>query len=141
MKARVLVVEDNDLNLELVTDVLRNAGYDVDPARTAEEGLRLAQEQAPDLVLMDIGLPGMDGLAATRELKRSDRTSRVPVILLTAHAMKGDRDLAREAGGDGYLTKPVELRTLLREIAAFLANPPAPRVEPVSNEPLCKPHC
>jgi CheY-like chemotaxis protein len=117
---RILVVEDNPLNLELVTDLLEASGFEVTPARTAEEGIRLAAEAPPDLVLMDLSLPGMDGLAATRILKGDARTAGLTILALTAHAMKGDEAVALAAGCDGYLTKPIDTRTFARSIAQFL---------------------
>ncbi|HPC61961.1 MAG TPA: response regulator [Verrucomicrobiota bacterium] len=126
-KQRILVIEDNPLNLELVTDLLEATGFEVTPARTAEEGIRLAGELLPDLVLMDLSLPGMDGLAATRILKGDLRTSGLTIVALTAHAMKGDEAIALAAGCDGYLTKPIDTRTFARSIAQFLElNRPSP---------------
>ena len=117
---RVLVVEDNEMNFELVADLLEANGFIVQQARTAEEGLRLAREDSPDLVLMDFSLPGMDGLCATRVLKADPRTGHLPVIAITAHAMKGDEKIARSAGCDGYLTKPIDTRTFIATVTRFL---------------------
>ena len=122
MKKRILLVEDNLLNLELATDLLEVAGFIVCQAQTAEAGLRIAREQSPDLVLMDLSLPGLDGLAATRALKADLATHHLPVIALTAHAMKGDEALALSAGCDGYLTKPINTRTFAATVAAFIAD-------------------
>ena len=116
---RVLIIEDNPLNLELATDLLEVAGFGVFHARTAEEGLRRAREIAPDL-LMDIGLPGMDGLAATKALRANPATRLLTIIALTSHAMKGDEELARSAGCDGYLTKPIDTRTFAKKVAEFI---------------------
>ena len=121
MRARILVVEDNLLNLELVTDLLEANGFIVCCAHTAEEGLRAARELSPDLVLMDLSLPGMDGLAATRALRDDSATRHLTIIALTAHAMKGDEALALRAGCDGYLTKPIDTRTIAAKVAAFIA--------------------
>lgn len=120
MNALILVIEDNCVNLELVTDVLEASRFKVTQAQTAEEGLRLARELLPDLILMDISLPGMDGLAATRALKADSATSHLPVIALTAHVMRGDEAIALEAGCDGYLSKPIDTRKLPATIAAFI---------------------
>ena len=120
-KCRVLVIEDNLLNLELVTDLLEASGHIVCSARTAEEGLRLAHEARPDVVLMDLSLPGMDGLAATRALRADPATGDLPVIALTAYAMKGDEEAALSAGCDGYLAKPINTRTFARRVAACAA--------------------
>jgi two-component system, cell cycle response regulator DivK len=122
LKHRVLVIEDNLLNLELVTDLLEAGDFKVWQARTAEEGIRLAREAMPDIVLMDLGLPGMDGLEATRALKTDPTTCRVPIIALTAHAMRGDKDVACAAGCDGYLTKPIDTRTFAADVAHFITS-------------------
>jgi CheY-like chemotaxis protein len=119
---RILIIEDNLLNLELATDLLEANGFSVSSAPTAEEGLRLARESLPDLVLMDFGLPGMDGLCASKELKTDPATRHLPVVGLTAHAMKGDEALALEAGCDGYLTKPIDTRTFIETITRFIAS-------------------
>lgn len=108
-RPRVLVVEDNPLNLELVRDLLDVLGIDVQEASTAETGIRLAKEAPPDMILMDIRLPGLDGYEAVRLLKADDRVAGVPIIALTAQAMKGDEDAARAAGFDDYVTKPIDV--------------------------------
>lgn len=123
---KILIIEDNLLNLELATDLLEAHGFQVAAAQTAEEGLRLAREQLPDLVLMDFALPGMDGLSATRHLKAHPATRHLTVVGLTAHAMKGDETVAREAGCDGYLTKPINTRTFIDTITGFI-NAPQPQ--------------
>ena len=120
MNEAILVVEDNDLNRELVTDLLEANGFIVYQAREAEEGLRLARERMPDLVLMDLSLPGMDGLAATRALRQDLSIGHLTVIALTAHAMKGDEQTALHAGCNGYLTKPIDTRTFVGKIRAFI---------------------
>jgi putative two-component system response regulator len=126
-RPRVLVVEDNPVNMELAADLLEAAGYDVSSAGTAEEGLRIAFDGTPpDLVLMDIALPGMDGLSATGVLRGDARTARIPVVALTAHAMKGDEDRALAAGCVGYITKPINTRSFARLVNEFLQmRPPA----------------
>ncbi|NOZ56290.1 MAG: response regulator [Calditrichaeota bacterium] len=118
---RVLVVDDNDLNLELVTDLLEVAGFSVHSATTAEEGIQLARTTQPDLILMDVGLPGMDGLEAARILKNDPRTRGIPLVALTAHAMRGDRERALAAGCDGYITKPIDTRTFVRDVHRFVS--------------------
>lgn len=115
-KNKVLVVEDNLLNMELVTDLLETQGYIVWQAQTAEEGLHLARTALPDLILMDLSLPGMDGLAATKALRAKPVTAPLLIIALTAHAMKGDAESALNAGCDGYLTKPINTRTFLDQV-------------------------
>jgi CheY-like chemotaxis protein len=121
VKHRILVVEDNPLNLELVTDLLEADGFMVCQAQTAEEGFRAAREQSPDLVLMDLSLPGLDGLTATRALRADPTTRHLTIIALTAHAMKGDEAIALQAGCDGYLTKPIDTRTFTARVASFIA--------------------
>lgn len=127
MKGTVLIIEDNELNLELATDLLTAEQFVVWHARTAEEGLRLVQVVRPDLVLMDLSLPGLDGLAATRALKGEPQTCRLKVVALTAHAMKGDEETALRAGCDGYLTKPIDTRTFAQQVAAFIQSNPQDR--------------
>jgi CheY-like chemotaxis protein len=121
-RQRILVVDDSELNLELLSDVLEAAGYTVEPARSGEECLEMARRAPPDLILLDIGLPGMDGHAAVRELKADPRTRHVPAIAVTAFAMAGDAERAAESGFDGYLTKPIETRTVRALVAQTLAN-------------------
>jgi CheY-like chemotaxis protein len=120
MNARILVIEDNEINLELVTDLLEANGFQVDRARTAEEGLGLARQFLPELVLLDLSLPGMDGLAAARALRADPVINDLRVIALTAHAMKGDEATALEAGCDAYLTKPINTRTFPEQIKRFI---------------------
>ena len=110
--ARILVVEDNPANMKLVTLLLRNVGHDVMTAVDAETGLALARTEHPDLILMDIQLPGMDGLAATALLKQDPATAEIPVIAVTAMAMTSDREKTRQAGCDGYISKPLRYREL-----------------------------
>ncbi len=119
---KILIIEDNVLNLELATDLLEANGFMVASAPTAEEGLRRARELLPDLVLMDFSLPGMDGLSATKHLKTDPATRHVTVVGLTAHAMKGDEELALNAGCDGYLTKPIDTRTFVATVKKFMAS-------------------
>lgn len=116
----ILVVEDNPVNMELARDLLTVAGYKVLEATTAEAGLALAKEAKPSLILMDIGLPGMDGLEATRRLKQDPDTAAIPVMCLTSHAMMGDEDRAREAGCDDYMTKPLDTRTFAARVASII---------------------
>jgi two-component system cell cycle response regulator DivK len=120
-EARILVVEDNDKNMKLVRDVLQHAGFDVVEARTGEQGVALALESPPDLVLMDLQLPGMDGTEALRELRRSPATADLLVIAVTAYAMKEDRERTRRAGFDGYVTKPLSVRSLPDQVRGYLA--------------------
>lgn len=119
--ATVLVIEDNPANLKLARLVLGSAGYTVLMAESAEAGIALVREQQPDLVLMDIRLPDMDGIAATRVLKEDPATAAIPLIALTAFAMKGDEERIRVAGCDGYLSKPYRFEELLALVGSFVA--------------------
>ena len=119
--ATVLVVEDNPLNLELASELLRLSGYRVVQARTAEEGIQLARAERPNLILLDVRLPGMDGLAAVRALKRDAETRHIPTIAMTAQAMKGDEEAALAAGFDAYVTKPIDTRAFPHTVARWLA--------------------
>ncbi len=118
--ARVLVVEDNPANMTLAAFLLQSVGHTVIRATDAEAGLTLARDDQPDLILMDIQLPGMDGLEATVLLKRAEATRAIPVIALTALAMKGDEARIRAAGCDGYIAKPMGYREFLAAIATQL---------------------
>ena len=119
--AKVLIVEDNLANMKLAALLLQSAGHTVLSATDAEVGLTLARDEHPNLILMDIQLPGMDGLEATALLKRDDATRAIPVIALTALAMKGDEERIRAAGCDGYIAKPMRYEEFLATIAAQLA--------------------
>ena len=119
--ATVLVIEDNAANLKLAQLVLGSAGYSVLAAESAERGITLVREQLPDLVLMDIRLPDMDGIAATRLLKGDPATASIPLIALTAFAMRGDEERIRAAGCDGYLSKPYRFDELLALVGRFIA--------------------
>jgi two-component system cell cycle response regulator DivK len=121
--AKVLVVEDNPANMTLAVFLLQSVGHTVLSAKDAEAGLTLAREEQPSLILMDIQLPGMDGLEATAMLKRDDLTRAIPVIALTALAMKGDEERIRAAGCDGYIAKPMSYQEFLATIAAQLTPP------------------
>ncbi len=118
--AKILVVEDNEMNRDMIARRLERRGYQVVVAVDGAQGLALAESEAPDLILMDMSLPVLDGWEATRRLKAAPETRAIPVIALTAHAMSEDRDKALEAGCDDYDTKPVDLPRLLAKIEAFL---------------------
>ncbi len=120
MTAQILVVDDNPTNLKLASDVLEMAGYSTIKAADAEEAQQILQQTTPDLILMDIALPGMDGLTLTRKLKADKRLQHVPVIALTAFAMKGDDQKALDAGCSGYITKPIDTRKLAQRVSDFL---------------------
>ena len=119
--ACILVVDDNPTNLKLVSDVLAFDGYRILKAADAEAAQEIIQAARPDLILMDIALPGMDGLTLTRQLKADEQTRQIVIVALTAFAMKGDEIKAREAGCDGYITKPFDTRTLSGTIADYLS--------------------
>ena len=118
---KILVVEDNDMNMQLVEFLLEEGGYDIVKAASGEEALAVTREHEPDLILMDIHLPGMDGLSVVRAMKTDDRTSRIPILALTAHAMRGDKDRFLEAGCDGYISKPIDVKTFIASIEQYLA--------------------
>ena len=118
---RILVVEDNPMNLKLVRDVLTYSGYDVIEATTGEDGVRLAEELAPDLILMDLQLPGIHGGEALRRIRNGGRASGVPIIAVTAFAMDDDRTRAFESGFDGYVEKPLSVPRLRQQVEDFLA--------------------
>jgi two-component system, cell cycle response regulator DivK len=120
MSATVLVVEDNALNLKLVRDVLGHAGYRVLEAGNAERGIALAREEQPDLILMDIQLPGIDGVEALHRLRADEATMSIPVVALTALAMKQDRERFMTAGFDGYLEKPLSVPSLAGQVAELI---------------------
>ena len=119
---RILLVEDNPLNLKLVRDVLTAYGYEVVEAHTGEDGVSLAGDCAPDLVLMDLQLPGIDGYEALRLIRQDARLGEVPVVALTAFAMREDRERTARAGFDGYLSKPISVRELPTQVGDFLSN-------------------
>jgi two-component system cell cycle response regulator DivK len=122
--ACVLIVEDNPANMKLAVTLLQSAGHTVLTAIDAEAGLTLARLEKPDLILMDIQLPGMDGLQATIHLKRDEKTRAIPVIALTALAMKGDEERIRAAGCDGYIAKPMRYKEFLATIEERVAPSP-----------------
>src|SRR5688572_3820850 len=121
--AKVLLVEDNAANMALATFLLQSAGHVVLTAKDAEAALTLARSERPELILMDIQLPGMDGLEATALLKRDEATRNIRVIALTALAMKGDEERIRAAGCDGYVAKPLAYKDFLATVSAVLAMP------------------
>jgi two-component system, cell cycle response regulator DivK len=118
---KILLVEDNAANMTLATFLLQSAGYDVITATDAESGIGLARSQSPALILMDIQLPGIDGLQATAQLRADTATRGIPVIALTALAMKGDEARILAAGCDGYIAKPLDYKSFLATVADYLA--------------------
>ncbi len=123
---RILVVDDNSRNLKLAFDVLEDAGYEVVEAVDAEEAQSMIDRNLPDLILMDIALPGMDGLTLTRKIKANERTKHIRIIALTAFAMKGDDQKALAAGCDGYITKPIDIHQLPVQVAEILGGSVSP---------------
>jgi CheY-like chemotaxis protein len=116
----VLLVEDNEDNLVVYRTILEHVGYKVIEARDGEEGVTQARQQRPDLILMDISIPKIDGWEATQRLKSDEQTRAIPIIALTAHALEEDRQKAVQAGCDGYLAKPVEPRRVVQEVERFV---------------------
>jgi CheY-like chemotaxis protein len=118
----ILIIEDNPMNMEMATDLLEIADYNVLKAENAEDGIQMARNESQvDLILMDIALPGMDGIEATRVLKKDDKTKDIPIVALTAHAMKDDNDAALEVGCSGYITKPINTRTFATAVGHFFS--------------------
>jgi two-component system cell cycle response regulator DivK len=117
---RVLLVEDNEDNRTVYRTILEHFGYEVIEARNGEDGVRMARQDSPDLILMDISIPLIDGWEATRMLKGDPATAEIPIIALTAHALATDRAKAREVGCDGYLAKPCEPRRVVAEVEKFI---------------------
>jgi two-component system, cell cycle response regulator DivK len=118
--AKILLVEDNEMNRDMLSRRLIKKGYEVVMAMDGEQAIEMAGSESPDLILMDISLPGLDGWEATRRLKAMPETKAIPIIALTAHAMAGDREKCLEAGSDDYDTKPVEFPRLLGKIQDLL---------------------
>ena len=116
----ILVIEDNALNMKLVKSLLGIGKYSVLAAEDAESGMQVARENHPDLILMDIQLPGMDGLTATKILKADQKLSAIPIVALTSHAMEGDDKKALDAGCDGYIAKPIDTKNFLATIGQYL---------------------
>ena len=120
MSKRILVIEDQEDTRRIMRDLLTSAGYEMIEAMTGEEGVTLAERERPDLILMDIQLPGLDGYEATRRIKANPALSRIPIIAVTSYALSGDDVKAREAGCDGYVTKPFSPRALLAKIREYV---------------------
>lgn len=117
---RILVVEDNETNMYLIGFILKKNGYEVIEARNGEEGVELAIKEKPDLILMDVQLPGIDGLEATKRIRKSEADEEIPIIALTSYAMAGDRENALAAGCTGYIEKPINPETFMDEIKEYL---------------------
>jgi CheY-like chemotaxis protein len=127
---KILLVEDNEMNRDMLSRRLIRRGFEVLLAVDGEQGLALAASARPDLILMDMSLPVLDGWEATRQLKADGATHAIPVIALTAHALSGERERALEAGCDDFDTKPIDLPRLLEKIGALLGQPPAAQAPP-----------
>jgi CheY-like chemotaxis protein len=121
--ARILVVEDNLMNMELAVDLLTLQGYKVLEAHTGQEALEISNSQSLDLILMDVQLPGMDGLTVTRKIRENPRTKDIPIIALTAHAMKGDEERILQNGCTGYISKPIDTREFPKAVAKYIKKP------------------
>ena len=117
---KVLIIEDNELNRKLITSLLHLKNYQVLEAEDAETGIEMARKYVPDLILMDIQLPGMDGLTATRVLKNDIDLKNIPIVAVTSYAMSGDEDKAIAAGCVGYITKPIETREFIKSISEYI---------------------
>ena len=120
--AKILIVEDNEMNRDMLSRRLERRGFAIVMAMDGQQGVEMTRSERPDLILMDMSLPVMDGWAATQAIKADPELSKIPVIALTAHAMAGDREKAMAAGCDDYDTKPIELPSLLEKIGKFLPN-------------------
>ncbi len=121
MTKMILIVEDEPKNLTLLRDLLQVSGYKTIEATDGDKGVELAKSKKPDLILMDIQMPEMDGLEATRILKVDATTSNIPILALTSYAMKGDKERMLQAGCDGYLSKPFDIQELLKQVAKYLS--------------------
>jgi CheY-like chemotaxis protein len=120
---KILVVEDNPMNMELFKDLLEVQGYEVHEATNAQEALDQVKSNEFDLILMDVQLPGMDGLSATKLIREDPQNKNIPIIALTAYAMKGDEDRMKEAGCGGYIAKPIDVKEFPKTVAGFLNAP------------------
>ena len=118
--SKILIVEDNEMNRDMLSRRLERKGYDVVMAEDGQKGVDMSKSESPDLILKDLSLPVMDGWEATSTIKDNDNTKDIPVIVLTAHAMAGDREKALEAGADEYDTKPIDFKRLLGKIKDFI---------------------
>ncbi len=119
MNERILVVEDQEDNRKIMHDLLTNAGYEVIEAVTGDEGVAMAQTHVPDVILMDLQLPGIDGYEATRRIKATSALRQIPIIAVTSYALSGDEEKAREVGCDAYFSKPVRTRALLAKVREY----------------------
>ena len=118
--SKILIVEDNEMNRDMLSRRLERKGYDVVMAEDGKKGVDMSKSENPDLILMDLSLPVMDGWEATSNIKGNEETKKIPIIVLTAHAMAGDREKALDAGADEYDTKPIDFKRLLGKIKEFI---------------------
>jgi len=118
--ARILVVEDNLMNMELAVDLLTLQGYEVLAAHTGQEALEIAEREDIDLILMDVQLPGMDGLTVTKKIRENPKTKDIPIVALTAHAMKGDEERILHHGCTGYISKPIDTREFPKAVEEYI---------------------
>ena len=118
--SKILIVEDNEMNRDMLSRRLERKGYDVVMAEDGKKGVDMSKNENPDLILMDLSLPVMDGWEATSTIKGNEETKKIPIIVLTAHAMAGDREKALDAGADEYDTKPIDFKRLLGKIKEFI---------------------
>jgi two-component system cell cycle response regulator DivK len=123
---KILVVEDNELNLRLFCDLLRAHGYEPEPVRDGREALERAQSFAPDMIIMDIQMPHISGLELIEQLKASEDLKAIPIMAVTAYAAKGDEERIREAGAEGYVSKPISVLRFVEAVGTLLAPPPEP---------------
>ena len=119
--AKILIVEDNEMNRDMLSRRLQRKGFEIVMAEDGQQGVDMSKSENPDVILMDLGLPVMDGWQATTTIKAEESTKNIPIIVLTAHAMAGDREKALDAGADEYDTKPIEFKRLLGKINDFLS--------------------
>lgn len=119
---RILVVEDNENNMYLISFILKKNGYEVIEARTGEQGLELAIKEKPDLIIMDIQLPDIDGLETTKRIRKSEGDGKIPIVALTSHAMVGDKERALAAGCTGYIEKPINPDSFMAEVERYLSS-------------------
>ncbi len=134
MKEKILIVEDNPLNMRLIEMILRTKSYTLLKATNVEEAVEVAVREQPDIIILDIQLPDVSGLEVARRLKETLASSHIPIIAITAYAMKGDKERIIEAGCDAYLSKPINTRELPRTVAEMLLRRPKNRVEPTSTQ-------
>lgn len=120
---KILIIEDNPINRKIMRDLLRFHHYETLEAVNGLEGVQMAQDMLPDLILMDIQLPELDGYSATKQIKSNEKTQQIPIVAVTSFAMKGEADKAKEAGCDAYITKPIDIHQVIKTVREFLSGP------------------